>query len=134
MTRSETFFADVDRDLIIIHVVVTGPKRRANGRFVLDTGAAVTTMTPQMAAMIGYGARDSHRRTRVQTALGAESGYLVRVAEFAALGFVMRGLSINVFALAGMYIHGLLGMNFLSNFNYEVRSGEQRILVEKIAT
>ncbi len=91
-------------------------------------------MTPQMAAMIGYGARDSHRRTRVQTALGAESGYLVRVAEFAALGFVMRGLSINVFALAGMYIHGLLGMNFLSNFNYEVRSGEQRILVEKIAT
>ena len=30
-------------------------------------------------------------------------------------------------------IDGLLGMNFLSEFNYEVRSAEHRLLVEKIA-
>jgi hypothetical protein len=27
---------------------------------------------------------------------------------------------------------GLVGMNFLSDFNYDVRSAEQRILVERI--
>lgn len=46
----------------------------------------------------------------------------------------MPRLSINVFALPGMYIHGRIGMNFLSKFNYEVRPAEQRVLVEKIAT
>jgi clan AA aspartic protease (TIGR02281 family) len=131
--RRETPFLDVDDDLIIVSVVVTGPTGPLRGRFVLDTGATVTTMEPGMAGRIGYHARDAFTRTTVHSAVGAESGYVVRVAKFTALGFTASGLAINVFALGHNDIHGLVGMNFLSDLNFEVRPAEHRILVERIA-
>jgi clan AA aspartic protease (TIGR02281 family) len=100
---------------------------------VLDTGAAVTTITHEMANALGYSARDGYKRTRVHTAIGLEPGYALRVAEFTVLDFTMRNFSVNVFDLGHDDIDGLLGMNFLSEFNYEVRSAEHRLLVEKIA-
>ena len=41
--------------------------------------------------------------------------------------------TVNVFDLAnGFGLDGLIGLSFLNQFNYEVRSAEGRILVEKI--
>jgi hypothetical protein len=125
-------FLDVDGDLIIIRAVMSGPRGQAVGRFVLDTGAAVTTMVPSIATEIGCGPDAAFKRTRVHTAIGAESGYAVRVGAFTALGFTVSTLAINVFALGHEDIDGLVGMNFLSDFNFEVRPAEQRILVERI--
>jgi predicted aspartyl protease len=111
---------------------VTGPRRSATGRFVLDTGAVFTTMIPELADPIGYSARDGFKRTRVHTAVGEEKGYALRVAEFAVLSFKIPSFPINVFDLGHEGIHGLLGMNFLNEFNLEIRPAERRILVEKI--
>lgn len=132
MTRRETPFV-TDGDLIIVEGFVTGPLGTAAGRFVLDTGAVVTTMIPELADSIGYSARDGMRRARVRTAVGSEEGYVLRVAEIAVLGFAMPSFSVHVFDLGDDDIDGLVGLNFLSDFNYEIRSAEQRILVEKIA-
>jgi clan AA aspartic protease (TIGR02281 family) len=123
----------IDGDLIIVRPRVTGPRGTTIGRFVLDTGSAVTTVTHEMANALGYSARDGFKRTRVHTAIGEETGYALRVAEFTVLDFTMRRFSVNVFDLGHDDIDGLLGMNFLSEFNYEVRSAEHRLLVEKIA-
>jgi len=123
----------IDGDLIIVRPRVTGPRGTTIGRFVLDTGSAVTTVTHEMANALGYSARDGFKRTRVHTAIGEETGYALRVAEFTVLDFTMRNFSVNVFDLGHDDIDGLLGMNFLSEFNYEVRSAEHRLLVEKIA-
>ena len=133
MRRCETSFLVIYGDLIIVQPRVTGPRGTTIGRFVLDTGSAVTTMTHEMASAIGYSARDGFKRTRVHTAIGQETGYVVHVAEFAALHFTMLRFPVNVFDLGHDDIDGLLGMNFLSAFNYEVRSAERRLLVEKIA-
>jgi hypothetical protein len=38
-----------------------------------------------------------------------------------------------VFDLGHDDIDGLVGLNFLSSLNYEVRSAEHRILVERVA-
>ena len=133
MTRHETPFLVIDGDLIIVQPRVTGPRGTTSGRFVLDTGSAVTTMTHEMANALGYSARDGFKRTRVHTATGEETGYALRVAEFTVLHFTMRSFPVNVFDLGHDDIDGLLGMNFLSEFNYEVRSAEHRLLVEKIA-
>jgi predicted aspartyl protease len=83
--------------------------------------------------LIGYSARDGFKITRVHTAIGEEAGYVVRVAELTALHFTRSRFAVNVFDLGHDDIDGLLGMNFLSAFNYEVRSAERRRLVEKIA-
>lgn len=133
MTRRETPFLVIDGDLIIVQPRVTGPRGTTTGRFVLDTGSAVTTMTHEMASGIGYSARDGFKRSRVRTAVGEETGYALRVAEFTVLDFTMLSFPVNVFDLGYDDIDGLLGMNFLNDFNYEVRSAERRLLVEKIA-
>jgi clan AA aspartic protease (TIGR02281 family) len=130
MTRLATPFV-TSGDLIIVEVLVTGPRRTLPGQFVLDTGAAVTTMTHELANSIGYGPRDGFRRTKVHTAIGAEEGYALRLAEFTVLGFTLTSFPVNIFDLGHDDIDGLLGMNFLSDFNYEIRSSERRILVEK---
>jgi clan AA aspartic protease (TIGR02281 family) len=130
MTRLATPFATID-DLIIVEALVTGPSGTLPGRFVLDTGAAVTTMTHELAESLGYSPRDGFRRTNVRTAIGVDAGYVLRVAELTMLGFTLTSFPINVFDLGHEDIDGLLGMNFLSDFNYEIRSSERRILVEK---
>ena len=132
MTRLETPFA-IDDDLIIVEVLVTGPRGTKSGRFVLDTGSAVTTVVPEIVDSVGYSARDGFKRTRVHTAIGEEAGYALRVAELVVLGVTMASFPVNVFDLGHENIDGLLGMNFLSEFNYEIRSAERRILVERIA-
>ena len=132
MTRLETPFA-FDGDLIIVDALVTGPRATATGRFVLDTGAVLTTMIPELADLIGYSARDGFKRAKVHTAIGEEHGYWLRVAELAVLGATMQSFPLQVFDLGHEGIQGLLGMNFLSDFNFEIRPAERRILIEKIA-
>lgn len=45
----------------------------------------------------------------------------MHVAELEVFGFAMARFPVNVFALGHEDIHGLLGMNFLSDFNFEIR-------------
>jgi predicted aspartyl protease len=128
----ESFFV-TDRDLIIVDVDIAGPRQALTGRFILDTGAAITTATPEFVEQLGYSARHGDRRTSVRTALGKEDGYLLHVAEFSALGVTLPNFEVNVFDLGHGEFDGLLGMNFLHRFNYEVRSAERRIFVQQIA-
>src|ERR1041385_6066697 len=131
MTRFETPFV-IDRDLIIIKAYVTGPLRTEVGRFVLDTGAAFTTMIPELADATGYSARDGVKRMRVHTAIGQEEDFLLRIAELAVLGVTMPSFPVHVFDLGHEDIDGLLGMNLLGKFNLELRPVERRIVVQKI--
>jgi Aspartyl protease len=61
-----------------------------------------------------------------------EHGYIVRLSQLSALGFTVPHVHVDVADL-GHDIDGVLGMNFLSDFNFEVRPAERRLLVEKIA-
>jgi hypothetical protein len=98
MTRRETPFV-TDRELILVEAFLTGPLGTVAGRFVLDTGAVLTTMTHELAGSIGYSARDGVRRARVRTAIGSEEGYLLNVAEFDVLGYAMPNFPVHVFDL-----------------------------------
>lgn len=131
MARLETPF-EIGEDLIMVEGIVTGPLGTASGRFVLDTGAVMTTMSPELAELLGYSARDGIKRARVRTAVGTEEGYVLAVSEFAALRCPRPRFHVHVFDLGYDDIDGLLGLDFLSELNYEVRSAERRILVEAI--
>jgi len=131
MTRHESLFV-TDGELLIVECFVTGPLSTVVGRFVIDTGAVVTTLQPEFTDSIGYSARDGIRRARIRSAIGSEEGYLLSIAEFEALGVPKKDFLVHVFDLGYDDIDGLLGLNFLSDLNHEVRSAERRILVEKI--
>ncbi|HSR98304.1 MAG TPA: hypothetical protein VLM79_14695 [Kofleriaceae bacterium] len=65
-------------------------------------------------------------------AIGEEHDYWLRVAEFTALGVTTPNFALTVFALGHKDIDGLVGMNFLRHFNFEVRPADQQILVELV--
>ncbi len=129
MMKHETHFV-THAELIVIGAIITGPRASVSARFVLDTGAVYTTITPEVADVIGYSARDGIRRTRVRTAVGSEQGYLLVVAKLSVFGGDTHNFPVHVFELGHDAIDGLLGLNFLSHLNCEVRSAERRILVE----
>jgi predicted aspartyl protease len=118
--------------LIVVSARITGPRRTITAPLILDTGAVYTTITPKLAQTVGYVALEEHRRTRVRTAIGSEQGYVLAAARFAVLGLAAANFPVHVFDL-GSDISGLVGLNFLSLLNYEIRSAEQRILVEPAA-
>ena len=129
--RCETSFA-LEGDLIVIDAVVIGPSGRANIQLVLDTGAVLTTLVPTVAQAIGYSATTSIRPTVTRTAAADEHGYLVQLVELSTLGVTVPAVHANVADL-GYGVDGVLGMNFLLDYNIEIRPGKRRILVERIA-
>jgi predicted aspartyl protease len=128
--RSESSF-EIDGDLIIVEAIVVGPTARAVARLVLDTGSALTTLVPRIAEAIGYSSADRLARSVVRSAVAVEHGYFIRLPQLTALSCTMPDVHANVADL-GHDIDGLLGMNFLSEFNFEIRIAERRILIEKI--
>lgn len=129
----ETSFAS-NLGLIIVEAHVVGPRGGSTGCFVLDTGATMTTITPQIADNVGYPPRSGLRRSRVRSAIGEEEGYLASVLEFTAFKVTKRSFVLHVFDLGYDEIDGLIGMNFLRHLNYEIRSAEGRILTEEIVS
>jgi predicted aspartyl protease len=128
----ETRF-DIRRSLICVDGFLEGPRRNARLRLVLDTGASTTLIVPGVIDGLGYSPRDGIVTTSVSSPLGRESGYLLPVLRFGALGFAVRNFRVNVLDLQdGDGFHGLVGLNFLRMFNYEVHSAEGRILVSNL--
>lgn len=108
---------------------------------ILDTGASYTTITPGVARHIGYSALDRNNWSTVTTPGGTERGYSLYVERFVALGFRSTPLFVQVAEFDVKSPHrrddvradALLGLTFLDHFNYEIRSYESRILVERAA-
>ncbi|MEO8844402.1 MAG: retropepsin-like aspartic protease [Kofleriaceae bacterium] len=118
---------------MIVEAEVVGRAGRTTGaRLVLDTGAAATTLTPTVAKKVGYSRRDAYRQSTVHTAIGEERGYWIHVAEFTVLDVTASNFALTVFPLAHNDIDGLVGMNFLRHFNFEIRPAEQLIHLELI--
>lgn len=132
--RRETPF-DPDGDLIVVNATIWGPRGSFPARLAPDTGSAATVVVPDLIDDLGYSARDGTTRTSVTTAIGQEHGYLLKVARVEALGFTLASFPIHVFELASnLGIEGLIGLNFLRKFNYEIRSEEGRILVAEFGS
>jgi clan AA aspartic protease (TIGR02281 family) len=130
--RRETRFA-TRGELIVVIARITGPRRTITAPLILDTGAVYTTITPKLAQTIGYVDLGGLRRTRVKTAIGSEQGYVLTMARFAVLGLAANNFPVHVFDL-GHDVSGLVGLNFLSQLNYEIRSAERRILIEPVTS
>jgi len=129
-----THFHPAD-DLIIVPGRVWGPRGEGPRlNLVVDTGAAETVLIPDVLDELGYSARKGDQITVMRSAVGREQGYMIHVARFACLGFQLSNFRAHAHDLPeGWGIHGLIGLSFLRQFNYEIRSLEGRLLVDRAA-
>lgn len=118
--------------MLIVRAEVLGPAIATRVRLVVDTRAAATTLIPQVIQDIGYSQPDGYKKATVQTAVGGETGFWLRIAEFSVFGVTIPNFALAVFPLRYPGIGGLVGMNFLRHFNFEVRPAERRIFLELI--
>jgi hypothetical protein len=121
-------------DLIIVRARVFGPHGSRLLSLAFDTAASETHIVPEVIDDLGYSPLQGVAITSVRSAIGKETGYRLRVQRFESLGFGFDDFVIHVHDLPeGIGIDGLLGLTFLKHFNYEVRSVEGRILVDRAA-
>jgi predicted aspartyl protease len=126
---------DPASDLIIVTARIWGPYGDKPLSLAVDTAATHTHIVPDILDDLGYSPRDGDQVTVVRSAIGSEPGYMMRAIRFAALGFATKDFRIHVHDLPeGIGIDGLLGLSFLKQLNYEIRSAEGRILTTRIAT
>lgn len=127
---------DPKRDLIVLEGHVWGPRKDTERqlRLVLDTGAAETIIVPEVLDELGYNPRHGEAITAMRSAVGREEGYLIRVSCFSCLGYEESDFRVHAHDLPeGWEIEGLIGLSFLRQLNYEIRSIEGRILAERAA-
>jgi len=123
------------RDLIVVRASVWSPRSHGRLRLAVDTGSSDTVITPNLVEELGYSARDGEHVMTIRSAIGKELGFTLRVKRFSALGFVVPNYLLHVFELAtGDDIDGLIGLSFLNELNYEVRSKEGRLRAERADT
>lgn len=121
-----------ERDLIVVIAWIWSPRSHRRVSLAVDTASSDTVVSPDIVDLLGYGPRDGENVMTVRSAIGREQGWTLRVKRFSALGFVVPDYRIHVFDLAtGDDIDGLIGLTFLDQFNYEVRSREGRLRVER---
>lgn len=125
---------DPHASLIIVRARLWGPLGQTDDlRLALDTGASLTLIVPELLDRLGYNPRDGIARTTITSALGQEAGYTIRVGRFSALGFSVPDFVVHAHDLADSAgIDGLLGLDFLRHFNYEIRSLDGELVVESI--
>lgn len=126
---------DPNSDLIIVGARIWGPRGEKKLTLAFDTAATETHVIPDILDDLGYSPRDGEQVTMVRSAIGSECGYMTRVTRFSALGFACNDFRLHVHDLPeGIGIDGLLGLSFLKQFDYSIRSAAGRILVERIST
>ncbi len=124
---------DPNDSLIIVHAMIWGPRGHKGLTLAFDTAATQTHIIPDVLDDVGYGPRDGDRVTSITSAIGEEPGYMMKVSKFSALGFAVTDFRLHVHDLPEtLGIQGLLGLSFLRQLNYEVRSAEGRILATRI--
>jgi hypothetical protein len=125
---------DPTSDLIIVTGRIWGPYGDKPLSLAVDTAATHTHIVPDILDDLGYSPRDGEQVTVVRSAIGREPGYMMRATRFAALGFTTNDFRIHVHDLPeGIGIDGLLGLSFLKQFNYEIRSAEGRIHTTRVS-
>ena len=128
-----TRFERVRGLLVVEGWILTPGKNSHRLRLAVDTGAGMTLILPEILNAVGFSVRQGEARTIIRSAVAEEPGYTLRVPRFRALGHELTDFRIHAHDLPdGFGIDGLLGLDFLDLFNYEIRSLEGRILAARV--
>lgn len=124
------FTFDPKASSIILRAVVEGEIARLVS-LILDTGSSFTHLPWRVIQAIGYDPGTSKEKVKVVTPSGVEFPPKVKVKRIRALGKSIENVEVLCHDLPPeAKVDGLLGLNFLRNFNIAIRFKEGVIEID----
>ena len=116
--------------LLLVRTFVEGPSGKAYGRLLLDTGSAYTLISQEILECIGCSPTIPKRTQRIITGSGYEIVPVVSLNRFHCMGNLLEEFEIVAHTLPfGAYVDGLLGMDFLSRFDIDIKLSSGEVLI-----
>jgi len=106
------------------HFLVDARLGSEPSRLLIDTGASLTMLTPEMLKRRGLAARATGRTGLFTTANGRVSAPIYRLDSVSIGDWQVSDLDVGVLELGDPGIDGLLGMNFLRHFQFFIDQHE----------
>ncbi|MBU1152849.1 retroviral-like aspartic protease family protein [bacterium] len=104
--------------IIIVRAIIEGREGSRPLKLVFDTGSSYTILPWEIVVAIGYDPAISTKRTQLTTASGLEMAPVITISKVIALGEEVKDLEVACHDIPpNAYADGLLGLNFLRNFN-----------------
>jgi predicted aspartyl protease len=116
--------------LLMTRAFVEGANGKAYPKLLIDTGSAYTILSQEILEFIGSSPATASKRQRIITGSGYEIVPVVSVKRFNCFGKILKGFPMLGHTLPfGVYVDGLLGMDFLSKFDIEIMTKNGEIIV-----
>lgn len=117
--------------IIIVRAVIEGKEGNRPLKLIFDTGSSYTIIPWEIAVAIGYDPAISKKRTKLITGSGFEMAPVITVNSVIALASRVEEVEIACHDIPpNAYADGLLGLNFLRNFNVHLKFKEGVIEIE----
>jgi clan AA aspartic protease (TIGR02281 family) len=122
------FPLDIASGSIAVDVYIKGPVGSRLLRMALDTGATFTIIPFETAIAVGCDPAKTKERIEFITPSGTEYSPIVIIPMVKAFGFEVKNIKVFCHNLPPQSpVEGLLGLNFLKNFNILLRFREKII-------
>lgn len=109
---------------------IEGGKGKAYPKLLIDTGSAYTIISQEILEFIGSNPAIAPNRQRIITGSGYEVVPIVSVETFSCFGKSLKDFIILGHTLPfGVYVDGLLGMDFLSKFDIEIKTKVGEVII-----
>lgn len=119
-----------ERGALIVLPVRFRHDTEARVRMVLDTGAVMSLVRPELAEEIGLGLVEDPDDELIGVA-GSASVFKGKVRSVSVLGQEVRDLTVVAHGLhPALTIDGILGMDFLQHFNIRIDNDTQTVTIE----
>lgn len=112
------FGYQLDGELIVVPVYLSGKSGVYDGLFIWDTGSSGIIIDHGVASDIGYSARDGIGFSTVASAVGKEKGYRLIIKQLEVLDKKLNDVEVRCHDLKDQGVEGLIGMSFLKQFKW----------------
>lgn len=106
------------KDQFVLDVVLNNS---VNVKLLLDTGASLSTISPEVLAWLGITTTDAKKKSWFNTANGVVESYIYTLRSLSLGGNQAVDIDVAVMDVSSSEnIQGLLGMNYLKNFKFYI--------------
>lgn len=116
--------------LFMTRAFIRGESGKAYPKLLIDTGSAYTILSQEILEYIGSSSATATKKQRIITGSGYEIVPVIAVENFNCFGKTIKNFPILGHTLPfGVYVDGLLGMDFLCRFDLDIKTKNGEIVI-----